>query len=449
MLSVVAGGAALLVTSTGQAQTSDALLNKLVQKGILTRQEADELKKETDAGFDKAYRVRAGLPDWVTSLRLHGDLRGRVEGFMTENDSGSGAAAVDHDRWRLRYRLRVGMVATLQDQLELGFRLTSSEAAGGFGGDPISSNTTFQDNGSKKFLYIDTAYGKWTPINSEPWKLSGTFGKMENPFTVSSMIFDNDYTPEGAALVSSYSVNKEHTLKMVGGYYWLDEVAQGEDANNDAFLFGAQVRWDGKWTSTLETSFGLSAFALSDERTLNNGAVPNVNVGNTRAADGSLVNDYSALVVDAVVTYWLEKAPLYKGKFPVRLAGTYSHNPDASTDDDAYEAGLFLGKSGKKQTWEISHRWRRQEADSWYEELTESDFGAFREVALANSGAGTGYRSGTGVQGHIFKASYSPYDALTLGISYYLTELIDPPRVAGRETESDMHRIQVDAIWKF
>ena len=46
-----------------QAQSSDALLNKLVQKGYLTKDEADDLKKETDAGFDKAYRARTGLPD--------------------------------------------------------------------------------------------------------------------------------------------------------------------------------------------------------------------------------------------------------------------------------------------------------------------------------------------------------------------------------------------------
>ena len=36
------------------AQSSDALLDKLVQKGILTRQEADELRKETDKDSSKA-----------------------------------------------------------------------------------------------------------------------------------------------------------------------------------------------------------------------------------------------------------------------------------------------------------------------------------------------------------------------------------------------------------
>jgi hypothetical protein len=53
------------------------------------------------------------------------------------------------DRSRFRYRIRPGIVATIKDNFEVGFRLTSSEAQGTFGGDPISGNTTFQDNASK------------------------------------------------------------------------------------------------------------------------------------------------------------------------------------------------------------------------------------------------------------------------------------------------------------
>ena len=35
---------------------------------------------------------------------------------------------------------------------------------------------------SKKPLYIDTAYGKWTPINDGTWMLAGTIGKMDAAF---------------------------------------------------------------------------------------------------------------------------------------------------------------------------------------------------------------------------------------------------------------------------
>lgn len=139
--SIKRGAAGLFVlgacASTLHGQSSDALLNKLVQKGVLTTQEAAELKKESDAGFDKAYRTKTGLPDWVTSLKIYGDLRTRYEFFHTDNDA-PGAAQPNKDRTLFRFRLRTGMTATLKDNFELGFRLASGEQSGTFGGNPIS-----------------------------------------------------------------------------------------------------------------------------------------------------------------------------------------------------------------------------------------------------------------------------------------------------------------------
>jgi len=78
------------------------------------------------------------------------------------------------------------------------------------------------------------------------------------------------------------------------------------------------------------------------------------------------------------------------------------------------------------------------------------------QVALAGSGQAAGYRAGTGLQGHVGKLLYSLSDGFTLGVTYYLYELIDTPRVTGvfngrdvTDKESHAHRVQVDAIWKF
>ena len=61
------------------------LLDKLVDKGILSVKEANELREEADKDFAKAYSVKSGMPDWVTALKLNGttdcvDL-GRWPGF--------------------------------------------------------------------------------------------------------------------------------------------------------------------------------------------------------------------------------------------------------------------------------------------------------------------------------------------------------------------------------
>src|SRR5882762_5916540 len=133
-----AAGAAVSValSTAAQAQSADALIDKLVEKGILTTKEANELREEADKNFTTSYQVKSGMPDWVTSLKFNGDFRGRLEGFYSDN-----SAFVDRNRFR--YRLRFGAVATIHNNFEVGLRLTSSDAAGGFTeGDPISGNTT-------------------------------------------------------------------------------------------------------------------------------------------------------------------------------------------------------------------------------------------------------------------------------------------------------------------
>jgi hypothetical protein len=89
----------LLSTPAARGQSSDALIDKLVEKGILTVKEANDLREEADKDFTRAYSVKSGMPDWVTALKLNGDFRGRFEGFSTDNE-----AFVARNRWR--YRLR-------------------------------------------------------------------------------------------------------------------------------------------------------------------------------------------------------------------------------------------------------------------------------------------------------------------------------------------------------
>ena len=431
------------------AQSADALLDKLVDKGVLSVKEANELREQADNDFSKAYQTRTGMPDWVTQLRLYGDVRGRYEIFRTPNDS-EGTGANNKPRDRFRYRLRTGATATMLDNFEAGFRLTSSEASGTFGGDPISGNTTMQDNGSKKFIYIDLAYGKWTPIKSGPWLLSGTIGKMENPFVVSDMVFDGDYTPEGAAIQGGYTFDDVHSFKWAGTYFQLDEINQGAAASDDPFLWGAQGRWDAKWSPKLASTVGAAFMVLADKENLGNGSVPNVNVGNTRDAAGNLTEDFAPVILDAALTYTADKFPLSTGPFPIRVGAELMHNTRADEEENGWWGGIFLGKAGKKGTWELSYRYKYLESDAWYEEFVDSDFGAYRAVGLGNAGVGNGYRAGTGLKGHVTKFVYSVSDSFTIGATWFFTSLIDEPSVAAPgDSDSTQHRVQIDAIWKF
>lgn len=441
---VFAGAAALLTLIPNvNAQSSDALLDKLVDKGILTVKEAQELRDESDKNFNQALQVKNGMPDWVSALKFNGDIRARYENFSGENP-------LFQDRNRFRYRVRFGVVATFADDLEAGFKLTTSDVASGGAnneGDPISGNTTFQNNGSKKLIYIDQAYGKWSPLKGPDFTGSLTVGKMENPFVFSDMVFDPDYTPEGAAIQLGYQINDKHSVKFNGGAFVIDELAANA---NDPYMLGAQVRWDAAWTPKLSTSMGLAWLDLMNSAYITNSTIPNINRGNTHSAAGGWVYKYHPIVADASATYMLDSFPLYPGAFPIKVGGEYMYNPGApsSADNYAYSAGVTFGKAGKKKTWEFAYTYKFLGADSWFEEVVDSDFGAFYSAANspANSGAGIGYGAGTNVKGHILRLSYSPFDAVTLSAKVFLTDLITR---YPNNSNSGMTRLQVDAQWKF
>jgi hypothetical protein len=339
----------------------------------------------------------------------------------------------------------LGFVATLADSFEVGLRLGSGDLDDGVpsgGVDPISNNQSFQNNGSKKGVFIDQAYGKWSPLNTADWAGAITVGKMENPFLFpSTIMFDRDYTPEGAALELTYRFTPDQTLKFTGAGYVLDEL--GADSN-DPYMVGAQLRWDATWSPKIASSIGVSGWGIANPDVLTSTAVPNQGRGNTRDAAGVLQYHYNPWQVDAAVTYTFESFPLYAAPFPIMVFGEYLNNPAVDQENQGCALGIVFGKSGKKKLWDISYQYRVLEADAWWEEVVESDFGG--NYFVAPSGGNTGYRNGTNVRGHIIRAQYSPYDQFTLAVTYWLTKLINE-NPSG--SDSGVGRLQVDANLKF
>lgn len=444
----LAGAAASVLCGAGAyGQSADALLNKLVDKGILTVKEANELREESDAGFRKAYQVKSGMPDWVTALKINGDFRARYEGHFFQDDEGP--FAVQRDRFR--YRLRLGLTATLKDDFEIGFRFASGDAAGGFNtGNPLSASSTAQDNGTRKGLFVDLAYAKWHPLHSDAMDATMTLGKMEMPFAYSYNLFDPDYNPEGLAGQYTYHFNSQHALKATAAGFVLDEL---QFDTSDPYLVGAQLSFDSAWTKHLASSLAVGVLSISTVTNLVNGAVPNINRGNTRNAAGAPATFFNPIVGDASVTYTLDTFPLYKDPFPIKLLGEYLNNPATSTKNEAFMAGVVFGKAGKKGLWEVSYQYRYIGANSWYEELPDDDLNGFYQVQQPNAGfasatnpQGAGYGGGTNVRGHVAKVSYSPYDSLIFAVTYYNGVLISESPAG---SESSVSHLLVDMIWKF
>jgi hypothetical protein len=448
-VAIVAGAAALMaLTPQTQAQTSvDNLLNKLEQKGILTPNEADELKAENETNsvedFNKAFNSKFAMPDWIKDYKLSGDFRGRFDDVSTEIPAFGG-----HDNnIRLRYRLRAGLVVDMQNDLQVGFRLISGDAPGAFGGNPLSGNSTMLGNASKKFVYVDQAYGKWAAINDGTWMVAGTIGKMSQPFQESYMLFDPDYSPEGAALQATYKINEENSLAFNGAGFVLDQVN-----TRGPFLYGGQAMWNANWTPALGTVAGIATYDIANDANFAASAAGtpyDSNRGNTitgAAAGDPFARHFNPIVGSASVTYTLDSFPLYTGKFPITAAGEFMDNPAAGSNNKGWWAGVSLGKAVKRGSWDISYRYQRLEADAWWDQIVDDDNIAATPTVPAvvpETGAAVG---GTNIKGHLVKLDYAIFDSLTFSFTCYINDLINNPVPSA--SSSAVHAM-ADLMWKF
>lgn len=438
-----------------QAQSSDALIDKLVQKGILTTSEAKELREESDKDFTQAFQSKTGMPDWVTSMKFSGDFRGRFEQNNSSNKE-------YWERDRFRYRLRFGALASLGEQIDVGFRFASGNPQtnpGGalVGGAPITANQDLNSLESRKFLWIDAAYAKWAPLSSGDFTFSTTIGKMDNPFTLSNMIYDYDINPEGAAIQSTYRLNDQHLLKFNGAFFVLDELNQPSNVpaavrpstsvSSDPYIYGAQILFESKWTPKIESSLGAAVFDIANKDSLNSGIQPYYNSGSSRTATGSLRYNMNPIIGTGSVTYHLDSFPIYPDKFPIKLSGEYMYNPGAPANNVGYRAGLTLGKAGKKKAWEISYRYQVLEADAWFDAMVDDDNGGYYmtgNTQLTGTGKSAGWFGGTNVRGHQAQFVYNFTDFWNFAFTYYQNELILPspgPSSAGH--------FMADVMFKF
>lgn len=424
----------LAFCGTASAQSADALVDKLVEKGILSVKEANDLREEADKGFNQAYSVKSGMPEWVSAMKFNGDFRGRYDGAY--QNSGNPVP----DRHQLRYRLRLGITANMSDQFEVGMRLGSGQInnkldssgggiLGSLGGSPFSNNTTFNSDGSKKLLFIDLAYAKWTPRDWAQIEI----GKMVSPFWMTDMALDPDYNPEGAQQKFFYRLNDAHTFGFSSGQYVIQENfnSSGHGNQNDVYLFANQIDWSAKWTPKISSRLGVGMMNFKNQRDISPDLETFINQNGTKAVGAGSVN-FNPIISRAEATCTLEKFPLFNGEFPITVGAEYINNPAARADNEAYNLGITFGSNKHKGNWQLSYNYKNIEASSLWHGINDDDFGF--------NGKG-----GTDVRGHQIIASYHPYEPFTVNLRYMLTEQIN--HAPGKPREQN--RIFFDMVWGF
>ena len=285
--------------------TTQAILEALVEKGILSDEAAKGLVREAEAkGAEQAAAVAAAqagvvrvqyvpesvkreireqirqevvaqakterwgevnaVPDWVERLKWEGDLRVRQQSeFFADGNaapaffqaSGVGLSNTSEDRDRMRVRARLGLTAMATHNLSGGLRITTGNT-----GDPVSTNQTLGTSANKYSLVLDRAFIRYQPLD---W-LSVSGGRLPNPFFSSDLVWDDDLNFEGIAASFKFKTQyPEATLKPFAalGVFPLQEIEQSPtDKARDKWLLGAQIGADWQPVFNTRWRFGLAYY---------------------------------------------------------------------------------------------------------------------------------------------------------------------------------------------
>jgi hypothetical protein len=232
---VLAGGLTLATTTMSFAQDSGALLNLLAQKGIITDQEAEDLRAELTKEFTANTAAgKMNLGSHVTEFKLSGDVRLRHQIETQAPETASGSHVVSNERTRERFRFRLNGDVLMQKGWGAGFALETASAAD-------SGNQTFENGNDDYALSIARAYVSWQ--YSPELLLVG--GKQKNPFYTSDLVWDSDINPQGLSEIYKRSVSAKDTFEIRASQIIMDDLTENAAGTardrRDAWLFAQQA----------------------------------------------------------------------------------------------------------------------------------------------------------------------------------------------------------------
>jgi len=202
------------------------------------------------------------LPDWISNIKLSGDMRLRYLGLFTEKsnnqqipnfqkiNSAGGAGLADQDAFlnttedlhRAQVRARIGLDALMSDNFSFAVRLATGNIT-----NPISRNQTLGNYNSAFDIVIDQAYLQWQSV--ELWgehALALRGGRVPNPFVYTPLVWDDDLTMDG--LTAAYSgplFGDSRFFTTLGGFTLLAmEANKADSSTNMKYWWGGQLGFD-------------------------------------------------------------------------------------------------------------------------------------------------------------------------------------------------------------
>lgn len=421
----------LLVTANlAFAGEIDILLEKLVEKGVLSGAEAQQIKIETKETIKK--EIAAGksetLPSWLQNIKVKGDFRLRYQYNRTDQENN-----LFNYRHRGRIRLRLGVDGKVNEKLKVGVGLatgttdvTSPDAA-------RSTNQTMGDFFAKKPIALDYAYAEYTPA---PWvALLG--GKFNNPLWLQTdLVWDSDINPEGAVAKFSKRLVPGLTGFFNTGAFILDE---SSSISHDPMMYIAQAGavYDLLDNVSLKGSFSYynfsnikgslpdgSSYDTSTARAYGNTRISTTN-NNLKYGYATL---YPALEVKIKEPFKDLGVPSFLNFQELKIFGEYVKNPHLSKNASGYMAGLGFGAAKIENwgDWNFKYNYAMLERDAVPDFLPDSDR----------------YGGTTGIRAHEAVIQYGLGKNTYLAADYYCSWRLTEPHVPE-------HLIQLDWNLKF
>lgn len=408
--------------ATAQAGPVELLIAKLVDKGVLTSGDAQDLR----SAIALETPGRAALPvqqlaapavgtrapaqkTWADRVSLKGDLRMRRQIEELAKAAATPLDLDEQDRWRLRWR--AGLVANVSEQWEVGFGF----ASGGAGA--RSTNQTLRRAFDTPDARLDYAYARYSlSENSEV-----LVGKFRNPlWAPKDLLWDSDLRPEGAALPFSVALSDAAELFVIPAWFVLTEDVSG--SRDHAEMLALQVGVDISLSDTVDLRVAPAYYDFNNlEGTP--GPIGVDAATNTRLPGGNLAFSYDALTLGVALSV------TDVGIVPkLSVFGEWVN----ATDPDRDEAGWLLGfsvgdaKVSALGDWQAKYNYRRLEADAWPEFLPDSDF----------------FFGATNVKGSEFEFVYGLGKGANVSLDYYHNaELLGTP------VEQDLLQIDLNVKW--
>lgn len=382
-------------TSMAAEDITDPILKKLVEKGVLTKEEAisitDEMKVETKEKEKKAEEKKA---KWEGSFRMRHDSQ-----WFEEPDN--------PDRHRERIQVRFGFTYDISELTQIGFGLGTGEKQ-----DQATLNQSLGDIFELKNVWLEAAYVRHRFFDK---KLDVYLGKFKNPFTPHTwIVFDGDLHPEGVAIHASHDLGNPSVF-LNAGVFPLDELSGN---SSDPWLLGIQGGMKYGQKDRFDLVVGLAHYNYHNVDLIE--AKHNKYFGNT-------INDFRVYNVTANLSLY---EPIYIG-----LTADYVYNAAADDNNDGYLFGITAGskKIEKFKDLQVFTTYSRVESDATFDEFPDSDF---RSGGTNNKGWTLGYRLGLG-------------KGWEHAVKYYTTEAVTWPQLPTDKRSREENRIQIDLTYKY